>query len=40
MHLKYMGRKDAQWIHLAQHREKWQTLVTVVMNLKLQAMLG
>jgi hypothetical protein len=28
-----LGRKDADWIHLAQARDQWRALVNRVMNL-------
>jgi hypothetical protein len=33
MELKEIGFGDADWIHLAQDRDRWQALVNTVMNL-------
>jgi hypothetical protein len=29
-----MGRKDVDWMHVAQDRDKWQALVNTTMNLQ------
>jgi hypothetical protein len=34
MDLKEIDWKDVNWIHLAQDREQWRTLVTMVVNLQ------
>jgi len=33
MDLQEMGRGDMDWIEMAQDRDRWQALVTAVMNL-------
>jgi hypothetical protein len=33
MDLGEIGFGDVDWIHLAQHRDRWRTLVSTVMNL-------
>jgi hypothetical protein len=37
MDLREIGWGDVEWIHLAQDRDHWQTLVNVVMNLRVLA---
>jgi hypothetical protein len=34
MDLREIGFGDADWIHLAQDRDRWQALVNTVMNLQ------
>jgi hypothetical protein len=34
MHLKEIGFGSVNWIHLAQDRDRWRTLVNVVLNLR------
>jgi hypothetical protein len=34
MDLREIGFGDADWIHLAQDRDRWRTLVNTVMNLR------
>jgi hypothetical protein len=34
MDLKEIGWKDVDWIHLAQDRDQWQTVVNTEMNLQ------
>jgi hypothetical protein len=34
MDLTEIGFGDADWIHLAQDRDKWRALVNMVMNLR------
>jgi hypothetical protein len=31
--IKVIGREDVGWIHLAKDRNKWQALVSTVMNI-------
>jgi hypothetical protein len=33
MHLKTIGRKDVDWIRLAQDRQKWRAVVNMTTNL-------
>jgi hypothetical protein len=33
MHLKEIGRQSVDWMHVAQDRDQWRTLVNTVMNL-------
>jgi hypothetical protein len=32
MDIKEIGRKDVDWIYLAQYRDRWRALVNTVMN--------
>jgi hypothetical protein len=32
--LKEIDRKDVEWIHVAQDRDQWRTLMNTVMNLQ------
>jgi hypothetical protein len=34
MDLREVGWKDADWIDLAQNRDRWRALVNAVMNLR------
>jgi hypothetical protein len=34
MDLRDIGWEDVNWIHLAQNRDQWQTVVNTVMNLQ------
>ena len=34
MNLKELGRGGVYWVYLAQNRDKWRTVVNVVMNLR------
>jgi hypothetical protein len=34
MDLKEVGCKGMEWTELTQHRDRWRTLVNVVMNLR------
>jgi len=34
MDIKGIGCEDVDWIHLAEDRVQWQSLVNMVMNLK------
>jgi hypothetical protein len=35
MHLREIGFRDVDWIHLAQDRDRWWALVNMVMNLRI-----
>jgi hypothetical protein len=35
MDLREIGFEDADWIHLAQDRDRWRALVNTVMNLRI-----
>jgi hypothetical protein len=34
MDLREVGRNGMDWIHLAQDRDQWKTLVNIVLNLR------
>jgi hypothetical protein len=34
MHLREIGLEDVDWIHLAQDRDQWRTVVNSVMKLQ------
>jgi hypothetical protein len=40
MDLREIGFGDADWIHLAQDRDKWRALVDTVMSLRFHKMRG